>query len=141
MKATRRSFFGFLGAAPLAAKAAADDAVAKMAGVNTTGFASVYTQIPPSASGASMQGRTPASYARLLKDPKTRAELEHLFWREQSHVSLIDADIAVHRSFSLNAKIYYQRQRNVQRRIKDYEEGTRWGAVEVFFNDLFSGWR
>lgn len=52
-----------------------------------------------------------------LRFPQAREVVTHLLYEEERLVGRIDPDLAVMRSFSLNAKIAFQRQRNVERRL------------------------
>lgn len=55
-----------------------------------------------------------------LKVPEMRQMLYDCAWRNNRHVGEIDADIDVYRSFSLAAKIAFQRQRNVERYVQQH---------------------
>ncbi len=55
-----------------------------------------------------------------------RKEIESLFYEEHKHVFRLDPDLANMKSFSLAAKIVYQRQRNVAHTIENYGGPSAW---------------
>lgn len=117
----RRSILKLLGAAPvaapLAAKAASDAAISEMTKLNATGLGA--------SNGPSSMGRLTdtASHARaMLKLPKIKDQLITLIYEEERNIYCLDVDIANKHSFSLAAKITFQRQRNVNRRLKLLQE-------------------
>lgn len=124
MNATRRRFFGFLGTAPLAARAAAEKTASDISGVwlNPPGYG---------------QG-TPASQAQLPPDQirsallnlRTKRMVEEILYEEERNISRIDPDLAVLRSFSLNAKVTFQRQRNVEWRLRNMQSGWTWDRID-----------
>lgn len=65
---------------------------------------------------------------RLLADEGARAEYTSAVFARNRNVSYIDLDLATKRSFSLAAKVTYQRQRNVERQIEEdsHEDGPFW---------------
>lgn len=68
-----------------------------------------------------------------LKNPELRAELESLVYEDNRHVGWLDHDLASKRSFSLAAKVTFQRQRNVQRRIEqDVLESSPWRRISAW---------
>jgi hypothetical protein len=115
MKSTRRSFLRLVGAAPLAGKLAAEEAAKSLAGIGAqslgqAGYASV-SGLAPAAPPTSAQ------IATWLADNVFRSEVESAAYANNRHVSYLDVDLASKKSFSLAAKVTFQRQRNVQREI------------------------
>lgn len=121
MKATRRKFFAFAGSAPLAARVAADKAISEIAHINSTGLAS----------GEPMGNvaLTPGQYRLALLNPYTLRSVEALLYEQERNVYNIDLDLAMCRSFSLAAKVTYQRQRNVEKRLKEMRYGYSWDRL------------
>lgn len=59
--------------------------------------------------------------ARLaMQNPLMRDLITGQAYRNQRHVSQIDPDIDLHRSWSPMAKVTFQRQRNVERELENY---------------------
>jgi hypothetical protein len=113
----RRSLFRALVAAPLAAKAAVDKAVANAAGVAETGLTPGYLGCPAS-TGDAHQASTVLSWLKVFGLPEFERER---IWNESQHVSHLDADIAAKRSWSMSVKIAHQRQRNFHQRLASAE--------------------
>jgi len=65
-------------------------------------------------------------WAKVIGNTALRKELESIYFERERGVSSIDPDIAAYRSFSLNAKIAFQRQRNVQRQIDGLISNQGW---------------
>lgn len=89
----------------------------EVAGLGTTPYGSL------SIAGGSNGDHESKMIAQALKMPGLRSQIESLFYENNRCVSRIDPDIAVLRSFSLNAKIAFQRQRNV---ASDMEQRSGW---------------
>jgi hypothetical protein len=124
----RRKFFGMMAAAPAAAKGAADMAVAELSRINVG--AGALGQLGGGSYGMPVGSYpTSAGQQRLfdprelmrkaLADPKQRAAMASLLFEKHRTVGVIDPDIACYRSFSLNAKVAFQRQRNVERDLDE----------------------
>jgi hypothetical protein len=134
MQATRRKFFGMVGTAPLAARGAAEAVTRQLAGIGAglsynTG---VFTQ-PMAAQGQAgqllgFQKLRQEAFKRAVALPQWRGEIESILYQQYRQIGNIDPDIAVMRSFSLSAKIAFQRQRVVARALKHdvMEEPTCW---------------
>lgn len=127
----RRKLISLLGlapvAAPLAAKAMADSATANLAAVSLAPGQGTYGNagVPSSSNEATREE------ARIaLMNPAIRAEVESMLFKQERRVSFIDPDIACHRSFSLNAKIAFQRQRNVAREIDQMKSEYPWSRMQ-----------
>jgi hypothetical protein len=129
----RRAFLQFLGmapvAGPIAAKGALEAVQAGMAGVATApfgpsgGVAAEPTGYPPNGIDET------AMLRQAYKLPGLRDELTSLIYQEHRRVGFLDPDIANKRSFSLAAKITFQRQREVERGIEARlagDEGRFW---------------
>jgi hypothetical protein len=140
----RRSALRALVALPFAGKAAAERAAASLSGIRDgLGAAGIYNEPQTSVGHPATASReaTNAQITRALLDPKTRQEIESiLFQQEYRSVSVIDADIAVHRSFSLSAKIAFQRQRNVERHLEGMSADSPWRQVQNALQK-FLGWK
>lgn len=125
LKATRRRFLGLLPAAPLAGKAAADAAIAELSGVRANGLANNGGWI-----SAVPSGKDGPSDGNLLKKawqmPAFRGELESMLYEQNRRVGYLDPDIANKRSFSMAAKIAYQRQREVERSLQEWLDQGLW---------------
>ena len=130
MKASRRSFFAFMGTAPLAAKAAADEALAKAAGAfasNGLGNASLglpYGGSPPYAGGGlnvpyekRLMGA--ADYIKMFGIPEV---MEYEIRDRSRSVNCLDPDIACKASWSMSVKLMTQRQRNYEHEIQRIEK-------------------
>jgi hypothetical protein len=132
----RRAFLTRLGigaaAAPVVARQALEAASGQLAGV--TMAPARPPDHPPSGKGGAPQvgTDTPRALKKLWQVPALRDEYESLMFERNQRVGYIDLDLATKRSFSLAAKVAYQRQRNVARDIADdmvtWEEG-RWGKT------------
>lgn len=121
----RRAFLRVLGFSPIAARVAAKEAAANLGGIVVNNGSTVGIAVnqlhgvgnvgsPATTAGPSINlTRAQVRAAKLI--PGVRDQLRSVLFEEHRRVYAIDPDIAVHRSFSLNAMIAYQRQRNVQR--------------------------
>jgi hypothetical protein len=130
MQATRRTFFGWMTATPLAAKAAADAEITKLTAMrDVPGFGDAavslgdgiafgdedklpYRQrVIGAADYIKTFGIPPAVEARLRNDAK--------------YVHALDPDIACMRSWSMSFKIHCQRQRNYERALEAITTGAK----------------
>jgi len=132
MIATRRRFFQALSAAPLVAKQAAETAARGLMGGGGPPMGGGYLRdvLGGQIEGLPANSASPPNWhlMRKLRDEmvqkalntkKSRAELESIIYEEQRHIWTLDHDLAANRSMSLAAKITFQRQRNVQRSIRE----------------------
>ena len=129
MSLGRRAFLRVAALSPLAAKKAAEATAAEMSGTITAGHGKWY------GSGADPEPNTTASpsktdWRRMLGDAVHRREVESVLFEDERKVGFIDPDIACARSYSLNAKIAYQRQRNVERRLQQLQDEWPWQKLE-----------
>lgn len=131
MKIGRRKFFQALTAAPLVARQAAEQAASRLTGVavDMPGFGA-----PRGAPSQSSAEPSTTDYQRAFLDRALRHQVERLIYEEERYIGRIDPDLAVLRSFSLNAKIAFQRQRNVTLRIKQMQEEWPWQRVKKLVN-------
>jgi hypothetical protein len=128
MNTSRRSFFALLGATPLAARAAADEAMAKAAGVTVSGIGNgglglPYVGLPPE-DGAAYEKRLigAADYVKLFGIPEV---MDYEARDRARYVNALDPDIACKASWSMSVKLMTQRQRNYAREIERIER-TGW---------------
>jgi hypothetical protein len=125
----RRGVLRMLGlggaAAPIAAKQMADDMAGRLSGmaIDMPGYELAGGGAAPSASN---EWATQSDFKSAFLNHVLRRQVEELLYEEEYRVGRIDPDIAVLRSFSLNAKITFQRQRNVALRKKILQEGESW---------------
>lgn len=128
MTVGRRSFLKVFGMAPIAAKVATDGAMAELTKTVVSGTG---TSLPMPQFGASPEAAvpSPSQIKTALNVLGLREEVEGMLYQQQRSVYALDPDIAVHRSFSLNAKIAFQRHRNVARQIEDMTEGYWWNRM------------
>jgi hypothetical protein len=127
MQATRRTFFGWMTATPLAAKAAAENEIIKLTGIrelpgaggialDAAAFADD-DQVPyrqrliGAADYIKTFGIPPAVEARLRNDAK--------------YVHALDPDIACMRAWSMSFKVLCQRQRNYERGLESILAGAK----------------
>ena len=122
----RRGFLGFIGGAAVAgpgmAKAAATQGMEAMSLGNSAGLGLVSTGIgyqtdagPISPYPDELHPSDPKHWAqRQLADFMGRSAEELRELRLDTHVSALDPDLAVNRSFSLQTKVRMQRDRNFE---------------------------
>ncbi|HMX62285.1 MAG TPA: hypothetical protein PKD58_04400 [Candidatus Sumerlaeota bacterium] len=126
-----------IGAAPLAGRAVAED-IAKQAGIEASGL-KVNSVLSGSMVGnvQSGVGRPPSDMWReaFRVYPELRSQQESTFF-EQEKIGTIDPDIAVYRSFSMAAKIAFQKQRNVARRMDELQGVPWWHKTETLFQKI-----
>jgi hypothetical protein len=118
----RRSFLGLFAASPLAAKVAADKALADATGMIANGAAGMGNSSPPFGNPAGASEVAPDIRRSRIADFFKRSgvpdwELDRIK-RDSRFVYGLDPDIAALRSFSMNVKIGMQRERNVQRELE-----------------------
>lgn len=138
----RRSVLKFLGVSPIAAREAAEVAAKNLAGITRGGTGIpemdvrnlVREPVPNSgwsgtaecANIVSQQSIADWRVVREMRDKimlnalrtkESRRELETILYENHRNVHGLDHDIAANRSWSLAAKLCYQRQRNVARDI------------------------
>lgn len=133
MKLGRRKLLGLIGMSPLAAKAAADQAMAATTGLAPQGMQGFGHIGPPAGHpGGQVYAADASSTREKIKNWLSKnglPEWERARLREQSrHVYALDPDIAAKKSWSMSVKIITQRQRNYERSLHeamhhtDYQE-------------------
>lgn len=111
---TRRRFFGLLGATPLAAKTALDEAIAKQTGIAISGARSNYPgEISPAIGDPGDDAEKAIAYMKAIGVP----DFVEQSLRENTRVTALDPDIANKRSFSMSYKVLLQKQRNYDEKI------------------------
>lgn len=130
MKLNRRGFLRALPAAPLAAKAAADAAIMESSNIGRIGM------FP----GDQAKNCAPVAYDKnwydrrksIFLSPDVGSEIRSFLFEKNRQVQYIDPDIACLRSFSLNAKIAFQRARNVERQFQAEITESVWTRMEQY---------
>lgn len=128
----RRNFLKVMGigtaAAPIAAKAAAEQEIAKLttlAGHGGAALAGSQVESPEfsvSASGHSYLDNFIKMKAYIQTTGGVPPHVERKAREDASYVSHLDPDIACKRSWSLNIKIQEQRKRNYERQIETWTD-------------------
>lgn len=132
----RRSVLQLFGSVPvvgpsLARKLAAEETASKLAKIGTSGLQYRDTSPPVEHYHPTLDQKRIA-----LQIPWFRTELEQLIAERNRHVNVIDADLTVLRSVSLSAKIYYQRQRNIQRDLRHHTEAPAYERIDRLFSGI-----
>jgi hypothetical protein len=156
---TRRRFFGLVGGGAVAGRQVIDHAAKQLAignisvgsGAPTPNLRHALFDEGPSAIGADNPNQTStipwAEFCRLrdnllrkaLETPEKRVELESILYTQFRNIHWLDPDLAYNRSFSMAAKLCYQRQRLVQREINDsVEEKAPWHRLKDWKNGVLS---
>lgn len=130
MQATRRTFFGWMTATPLAAKAAADAEIVKLTAMrDVPGFGD--TAIDLTGEGVVFsEDKIPyrqrlvgaADYIKMFGVPEA---VEARLRNDAKYVHALDPDIACMRSWSMSFKIHCQRQRNYERALAAITTGAK----------------
>lgn len=134
--ASRRRMLSFLGAAPLAARAAAQATIARLAGVGTDGLGNASHNLLPSGGpdqpaagsmGVSQQyvpyeNRVIAA-SNLMRVTGIPEVIDVKLRDDARYVTFLDPDIASKWSWSMNVKIAAQRQRNYERAVQRMHRG------------------
>jgi hypothetical protein len=132
MKTNRRRFLSLLGvstaAAPLAAKAALDESIAKQAGLSVFGAPGFAGGVGQPASQGNVGAQPYISYEEAvhgavgyIKTFGLPEFMERDLRRNCRWVGGLDPDIACKRSWSMSVKLQEQRQRNYERMLEDYQ--------------------
>lgn len=129
MQATRRTFFGWMTATPLAAKAAADAEVVKLTGMREiAGFGN--PSLPLGGAYLGDEDQIPyrqrligaADYIKTFGLPPA---VEMRLRNDAQYVHALDPDIACKRAWSMSFKILCQRQRNYERALELITTGAK----------------
>lgn len=130
MEPSRRSFFAFMGTAPIAAKAAADEVIAKSVGTfaaNGLGNASMGLPYGGLPYGEGVGNSIPyekrlmgaSDYIKMFGIPEV---MEYELRDRARTVMALDPDIACKASWSMSVKLMTQRQRNYERELLRIEK-------------------
>ena len=127
MEATRRTFFGWMTATPLAAKAAADAEIGRLTAMRDVpglGDASVElaTGYPAETEPYSKRLIGAADYIKAFGVP---LEVDARLRNDAKYVISLDPDIACMRSWSMSFKILCQRHRNYERSLEAITRGAK----------------
>lgn len=147
----RRKLLGWIGMAPVAAPLAAnqitaalgeklafDAQAAKLASIDITGMTEKSV-------GLGIHENNPPQYIhkvrRILANEFYRRQVESSLYEANADVRCLDPDIANKKSFSLSAKVTFQRQRNVAKELQRIQtEGDWWNKtgelIQKFVNTL-----
>lgn len=142
----RRSFLRVLGAAPLAGRAADEAVVKELGGIGVLGSTScpmsagfgeaigsqTSSIMPGQLVGQSWWSATAKRNAMrsILANKDRNAEIRAILYRSHRRIHHIDPDIGGRQSWSLAAKVVYQRQRLVDQEVKEsIQDATPWQAV------------
>lgn len=128
----RRQAIQAIGLGALAAPAAAREITQ-----NTLAGPRAYGEASTGIGQAISPGLPPWERARrAFADKETLAAIRASLFEQNKIITVLDTDLATKRSFSLAAKIAFQRQRNVeaemQRMTLDHYSGHAWGIVQKF---------
>lgn len=133
----RRGLLKLLGAAPVAAPRIAAEMQAKAALQAADAAKLIGTQISGLGDEAPLSlDITPKEVQKALRIPFAKEGIMEILWNQHRHVYALDPDLAVKKSFSLNAKITFQRQRNVERRFKELQEEPAWLRIPNFVRNI-----
>jgi hypothetical protein len=125
----RRSIFGVIGAAPLAAQG--------VAGAIAGGLSSFPPSHPYPENAATQSGQListpqpprmsrPSAMRTIFGDKDALAEIRDELFRENRVIAGLDPDIAIMKSWSPMAKITFQRQRNVDLALARLQDAQSW---------------
>lgn len=140
----RRSFLRLFAASPLAAKAAGDQAIAELTGMVAGGARGLGSPGPSYGNPAGTSEVSPEVRRSRITDFFRRFtvpdwEVDRIK-RDARHVYGLDSDIAALRSFSMNAKIGMQRERNVQRELERMKGQTAYEELRDDFRKKHGFW-
>lgn len=140
----RRGFFKTLAAMPLAVKAAADKAMAEVSGLGHIDGLGAPSHFILGGGGipAETVSKAASQTSVIRQWIKTFGLPEHeidRFRDETRYVYSLEPDIACKRSWSMNVKILAQRQRNLERRIKQATKSLDFTLAKEQFQKLW-GW-
>lgn len=118
----RRKFLSVLGVGAVAAPVAGRQIISAAGGIEGA-YAQMPSSPPPNVGQAFRSGGLsfdPWEQARrAFANKETLDKITSELFAEQRTINAIDHDLASKRSFSLAAKVAFQRQRNVERRLAD----------------------
>ena len=128
MNLGRRKVLSLMGVAPLAAKKVAAD----ISGVAASGgvYAGTGYSVPACSPAIGFDEEAAARAAWAI--PSQRKVLESMIFERERGVGHIDHDLMSKKSFSLAAKVTFQRQRNVDAAMKSQIGDYSWKRTEEF---------
>lgn len=124
MKAlARRGFLKLLPATPFAVRTAAEETARTISKIEVSGVGQDNSIGARGLPSTCLSSTDPSAdqWRTALRNLGLREQIESLIYENNRFVNRIDPDIAVLRSYSLNAKIAFQRQRNVALDLKNFE--------------------
>jgi len=127
----RRSFLKlirFAPAAPLAAKAMAESALASLSGVSLTGYSGGAAPLGMTGAVSASGGTAESWQARILRflaNNQLPDWVDDHLRHNNRHVDYLDPDIASKKSWSFNVKVATQRERNIARAKHEIMDGPR----------------
>jgi hypothetical protein len=140
MQATRRRFFAWMGATPLAAKAAADAEIGRLAAMrNTNGLGDASISIDDGdfhVGGRSNYQERTAGAAEYIKVFGVPEAVETKLRNDAKYVHSLDPDIACMRSWSMSFKIHCQRQRNYERSLQEITTNAKHARAKKMLKSL-----
>lgn len=143
MKTSRRKMLSILAgvpiAGPLAAKLAGDQATADLAMINLKGH---FPSVPDGYAvpgNAPTEGITEAQRRLAIKIPWVRDQIKEIFREDSYYVGGIDHDIANKRSWSVAAKVTFQRQRNIERKLDQCVKEYTWNRISKIWEQWAKG--
>ena len=121
----RREFLGLMSTSPLFAKKATEDMSMKLSKIKAEyGSQSISHQVSVNRSTTVREELNADHYKMAMSFPIAREKIREQLFAQNQKIYSIDNDLASKRSFSLAAKICYQRQRDVEARLREMEMGS-----------------
>lgn len=149
MKPNRRGFLQVLGGTALAGRKVAEETARKLIGVHIGSGTPLIQSLGntlkeegfagPIAQSGTDHHRGIVDWQRLrnkaveaaLADKQQRRELESILYRRYRNVYQLDPDLACNKSFSMAAKLAYQRQRLVENELdRGLEDNKEWHDIQ-----------
>jgi len=144
LKASRRRFLSVLGASPLAVKAAADEATAKLLHIDTSGLGSrpglPYDYGRTAANVPTNADNPYAAAARFIRQFGIPEWFDKELRDRAAQVYTLDPDIACKRSWSLAVKIATQRERNYRRLLAEIDKAERIATGRAAVTKVIGYW-
>jgi hypothetical protein len=133
LTASRRRVLSFLGSAPLAARAAAESTISRLAGVSADGLGDASMRITTDVGEKAGGGAANVPYEKrliaasdLVRVAGVPEALELTLRDRARYTPYLDPDLASKRSWSLNVKIATQRERNYERELGRIHQNARY---------------
>lgn len=132
----RRTVLKAMGLVPRAARSASESVVKQQMGLGSAGALNA-------AYGATAQGISknsmPRDIAAALLSPEKRAAIQSVLFEEHRAITALDFDLANSKALSLAAKITYQRQRNVERKLQEMSVEFWWDRTGTAISKIVTG--